>query len=356
MFRLRFIFSLALTCCAMSGEATAQPEPACGPATAEDAGLRTMQHDGIERAYRVAVPPGYVPEREYPLILLFHGWGGDENEFLDIPVVEHLASRRGYILVAPRGLGSGQPDQHLNSWTFRGSATGVDGYGGVICDGEETRDYSYLSCRESGVAKNSCSWTHCQGAAATDVPFALALLEEVAEQWCIDRQRVYASGSSNGGMFTWELGQNPLSASAFRALAPIIGLPHRGYLDGPPAGARLPVLLITGTGDPTVPPGAREEAGYTTTFDGDRYHYASATSIMRSWSLAHGCPIGTPASVFDSGTEEADCRTYCDSGSGWPDVLDCRADMAHVNGLSWSWKLILDFFDAKGAQETSIMR
>jgi hypothetical protein len=52
----------------------------------------------------------------------------------------------------------------------------------------------------------------------------------------------------------------------------------------------------------------------------------------------------------------ADCRTYCgrstpgwsggSAGSGWPKVLDCRAVMGHTYSFSWTWKLILDFFDA----------
>lgn len=48
---------------------------------------------------------------------------------------------------------------------------------------------------------------------------------------------------------------------------------------------------------------------------------------------------------LDDGIEETDCRTYCAAGPGWPEVLDCRARMGHDCGLSWSWELVLDFFD-----------
>ena len=37
--------------------------------------------------------------------MVFHGWGGDENEFLADKNVTTLADERGYIVVAPRGLG-----------------------------------------------------------------------------------------------------------------------------------------------------------------------------------------------------------------------------------------------------------
>lgn len=171
---------------------------------------------------------------------------------------------------------------------------------------------------------------------------------------CVDTSRVFATRGSNGGMFTWALSQNLASAMTFRAIAPLIGLPHRAYLDLP-GKAPLPVLVITGTLDTTVPPGPWESTTYTTTSNGDTY-YTGASAITRAWGAANSCPyVGLAAATFSSGTSQADCRTYCSSAagwtggapsSGWPNVLDCRAAMGHTFSLSWSWKLVLDFFDA----------
>jgi poly(3-hydroxybutyrate) depolymerase len=299
--------------------------------------------------------------------MVFHGWGGDENEFLDDAGVRALADERGDILVAPRGLGSGAPDAKRNSWSFRGSTTGLAGAsdergtGGAgtrgaataICNAARTPNFTYPSCRR--VARNTCSWTHCQ---ADDVAFTLALVSQVESDLCVDRARVYAVGGSNGGMFTWELGQNPASATTFRALAALIGLPHRGYLDPPGKPGRLPMLLITGTQDTTVPPGAWESTRVTTTSDGGAYYYTGASAIMRRWGAANSCPyVGRPAAAFDAGTPRADCRTYCDDNpqgwsagsarAGWPNVLDCRAPMGHDYPFEWAWRLVLDFFDAQ---------
>lgn len=83
-------------------------------------------------------------------------------------------------------------------------------------------------------------------------------------------------------MFTWELGQNAASAPTFRAIAPLIGLPHRGYLENPGKAGNMPILLITGTHDTTVPPGPWESTRHTTTSDGNAYFYTSATAIIRS--------------------------------------------------------------------------
>ena len=346
----------------VSTSGAAATSTGCGKTLAS--GIYQMKDQHVARTYRVFVPSRYQPGVAYPLVMVFHGWGGDENEFLDDKTVTTLADERGYIVVAPRGLGSAAPDSNRNSWSFRGSTTGLAGApegvithppggAGAICDVARTPDFTYPSCRN--VARNSCSWTQCQ---ADDVAFTLALVKEVESEGCVDTTRVFASGGSNGGMFTWELGQNAASAPTFRAIASLIGLPHHGYLDTPAKPGGMPVLVITGMHDTTVPPGAWEGINYTTTSDGSAYYYTGATAIMRRWGTANSCPyIGKPAAPFKTGIDQADCRTYCGdnaqgwsggvAGAGWPHVLDCRATMGHEYDFRWTWKLILDFFDAQ---------
>jgi polyhydroxybutyrate depolymerase len=326
--------------------------PGCG-APGLDSGTYTLAHHGLTRTFRVYVPPEYRRDVPARLVLLFHGWGGNEDEFLDNSLVIEAARARGYILVAPRGLGSDPPDHNNNSWTFSGSATGMagDAIGSkpatrlpAICDFASTPDYRYPSCK-GGVARNSCSWTQCQD---DDVLFTLALARHLEARLCIDTAHVYASGGSNGGMFTWELGQNPLSAPTFHAIAPIIGLPHRGYLSGPGKRENMPVILITGLNDAVVPPGDWDSDDFTTTSnDSDRFYYTGATAITKKWAAAARCNItGNERPVVLSTAAEADCRSYCAlEDTHWPAVLDCRAKMGHDYGLSWSWTLILDFFD-----------
>ena len=238
-------------------------------------GTHEFTFEDVTRTYRLSLPPGASAMQPVPLIMVFHGWGGDESEFLQFDPVIEAAGQRGYALVAPRGLGDGEPDRHNSSWTFSGSDTGLDGNGGPICNAEITPDYRYSSC--AGTAANSCSWTQCQ---QDDVAFTLALLEHLNEQICVDQQRIFAVGGSNGGMFAWELAQNPVSAGKLRAFASLIGLPHRGYRSGPGREGDLPVLLITGQQDPTVPPGEWGDMGFTTTSNGnDRFYYESASAI-----------------------------------------------------------------------------
>ena len=342
---------MALILCLAPIATSADPSTGCGA----PAGLSSGTHDwelpegsGITRTFRVHIPRGYRTDVPAPLVTIFHGWGGNENEFLGKKSITSLADKRGYILVAPRGLGSGEPDHSYNSWSFSGSTTGLDGYAGdgKICGGD-TPNYRYQSCLEKEVENepgyNTCSWTQCQ---ADDIDFTVALVEHIKKQLCVDTDKVFATGGSNGGMFTWELGQDSRSAPTFRAIAPLIGLPHRGYLDPQGKLADLPVLVITGTRDNVVPPGDWDDLEFTTTSNGDdEYYYTGAAAITKSWALAHGCDIPGDAVPFNDGNRKTDCRTYCSGDPGWPRVLDCRARMGHSYSLSWSWKLIMRFFD-----------
>ena len=353
--RILNTLAMALCSCLLSTVVAADELRACG-AEGLDSGSYSLVDQGLQRHYRVHVPAAYDKQKPARMLLWFHGWGGNENEILQFAEIAAMADQHAYILVAPRGLGSGAPDNNYNSWSFSGSNTGLDGDDSnpdvpgdtvAICDPVKTPDYRYASC--ANVAANSCAWTHCQ---ADDVDFTLALVEEISSKLCVDRKNIFASGGSNGGMFSWELAQDARSAGIFRAIAPVIGLPHRGYLSGPGRTGDFPVLLITGTPDDTVPPGNWGDESFTTTAnDNDRFYYTGATAITQVWAAAHACDITQAAKLFDTGVTQAECRTYCDAGRGWPMVSDCRAVMGHEYGLAWSFELMLDFFDAHAAQE-----
>jgi len=337
--------SLLTVSCVANALAAIPGTAGCGSAPPVS-GRYTIGHGGVTRSYVLRLPANYDAARPARMVLVFHGWGGDESEFLGDPTVVAEADRRGYVVVAPRGIGSGPPDRSNNSWTFRGSATGVIAAGAsrtATCDTSMTPDYTYPSCRGKR-ALNTCSWTQCQD---DDVGFIRTLIEHLESTVCIDRRHVFAAGGSNGGMFAWELGANPATAPLLRAIAPIIGLPHRGDERSPGVHGGLPVILVTGTADSVVPPGDWDETGYTTTSnDRDRFYYTGATAVIRRWSAAAGCAVGERERPVGTPYHEADCRSYCATSDGiWPRVLDCRAPMGHEYQLSWSWKLLMDFFD-----------
>ena len=323
------------------------------PQTSWSSGTRTIDHYGVERQFRVHVPTSYKNNESSPLIIGFHGWGGDQNEFLDNETVQSELNEHNYIMISPLGLGSQEPGNFYSSWSFSGSTTGLDGDGinsavpndsNAICNASVTPDYTYPSCQS--VAENSCSWTHCLD---DDISFVARLVAEAKENLCIDNDHIFATGGSNGGMFVWELGQDDRTAQTFRAIAPIIGLPHRGYLKKPKSTNGLPAILITGMGDTTVPPGDWNDKSFTTTSNGEEYYYTGASAIAESWGDALACDISNPPTLVDQNIASAlECRGWplCEGGNTFPPILDCRgSEMGHTYNLTQSWPLIMHFFN-----------
>jgi predicted esterase len=169
--------------------------------------------DGKLVPYRVYLPATYHAGRKYPLILLLHGAGGDETDFLEgyRGTWPKAAEEHGYILAA------------------------VSGRGPV-----------------SGYAKAN--------GAEQDV---LDVLELVKARYSVDAARVYLGGHSMGSAGTWRIGLT--FAERFAGLIPIAGT-SAAVLPGlelqmKTGAKKLPVLMVCGEKDALVAvTGCREVA------------------------------------------------------------------------------------------------
>ena len=171
------------------------------------------------REVLAAVPTGpRKPGR--PLVLLFHGHGGNARHTLGLGAVKGsplaawlaVADREGIVVVALDG------------------AKGADGKQGWN-DGRAGR---------SG------------NPATDDVAYVRAALAALQERFATDPSRTYAMGMSNGGVFTFRLALEldpPLAAIA----ATCASMPGERPPAQPPR--PLSVLLIEGTKDPLMPYG-----------------------------------------------------------------------------------------------------
>lgn len=158
--------------------------------------------DGQLVPYRIYVPSGYDKSKKYPLIMLLHGAGGDENNFLDRyeGTWPKLAEQRGYIIVAANGRGP---------------------LGGYL--------------KENGSEQ--------------DVMDVISLVEK---SYNIDSSREYLAGHSMGGGGTWRLGF--LYRNRFAALAPIAGTRPAAAIDAALAsGRKVPMIVVCGVKDALVP-------------------------------------------------------------------------------------------------------
>ncbi len=135
---------------------------------------QSIEHDGLTRWFRVYEPDVPPPPEGYPLLFVLHGGGGGMRSFLDNGTHAEwpeIADEEGILLVVPNGVNPETGD------------TAGD-------------DQNWNDCRADAPAVET---------GADDVGFVSALIDRVAARWPVDLRRVYATGSSNGGLMSWRL-------------------------------------------------------------------------------------------------------------------------------------------------------
>ncbi|WP_309231199.1 PHB depolymerase family esterase [Nocardia sp. SYP-A9097] len=248
----------------------------------------SFEYGGLQRQYLIHRPAG-VGARP-PVVLVFHGGGGTAESMTNSAGFDRLADSEGFVAVYPVG--------YEKSWS--------DGRGAD---------------------------TKAGAAGIDDVGFVSALIDRIVAQDGVDADRVYATGISNGGMFTQDLGCR--LSDKLAAIAPVAGPLPAADESACATTHPLPVLEIHGTADPIVP----YDGGPVRVTSGN--HGGSGSSPVLSvaatqqlWRTKDGCgPVtSTPlAPTTDDGTtvtiESADCanggkvQLYSITGGGhtWPD-------------------------------------
>ncbi len=165
--------------------------------------------DGRTRSYRLHIPAGLAGTTPAPIVLVLHGGGGNGRGMERLTGFSRLADRERFIVV--------YPDAVDGNW--------VDGRVGMRTE------------------------AHRKG--IDDVAFIAALLDEVARRRPIDAKRVFATGISNGGIFSHYLAAN--LADRIVAIAPVAGGLadpfYRAFAPSQP----VSVFILQGTADPLMP-------------------------------------------------------------------------------------------------------
>jgi polyhydroxybutyrate depolymerase len=171
---------------------------------AAGSGVETIEVAGRARRYHIAV--GSRATAAAPLVFVWHGWGGTAGDMLR--VFDPARIWRDAIVVAPEGLPRRCPGLSPMSQP-----------GWQIALGEfEDRDLQLFD----------------------------AIVELLRRRGCIDPQRVYSTGFSNGGFFSNLLGCQ--RGEVVAAIAPVSGGgPREGGCSGP-----VPVMITHGSADDVV--------------------------------------------------------------------------------------------------------
>jgi polyhydroxybutyrate depolymerase len=199
---------------------------------------------GVERNFLIHVPAKLPPHPA--LVLVFHGGGGTPAGMARLTGFDAQADQHGFIVVYPQGL-----ERHWN-------------------DGRST-------------IKNKVD----------DVGFVTALVAQLTARYAIDPARIYATGMSNGAIFTNFLGCR--MAGTFAAIAPVAGSLAVGMTPGCEPAGPLSVLMIAGTADPIMP----FDGGAVRNFHGhgEGGYVLGAGHSAAFWQFIDGC-AGTSAPLY----------------------------------------------------------
>lgn len=189
-----------------------------------------ITHAGLERQYILYVPDSYSPETPAPLVLNFHGYGSNAVEQMFYGDFRPIADTAGFLIVHPQG-----------TLDFLGGTHWNVGWG---------------------------------TSSVNDVGFTTALIDALSAMYAIDPERIYSTGMSNGGFFSFKLACE--LSDRIAAIASVTGSMNSNQAATCNPAHPMPVMVIHGTADGTVQ------------YDGN-FLFASIASVLAYWVGFNGC-------------------------------------------------------------------
>ncbi len=230
--------------------------------------------DGVEREYILHLPKNYGTEK-LPLVMVFHGGGGTAEQVKDHTKFSKLADNENFIVVYPNAI-----DKNWNDGRI-GDKLPMD------------RD---------------------------DVKFISTLLDTLTANYNINTKRIFSTGISNGGFFSFYLALK--LSNRLLAIAPVTANIPENLKDSWKTDKPISVLLINGTKDPLV-----KFNGGPVGFKDDES--GRGVSLSTSWTVKilagnNSCQTSTKIEEIED-KEDDDCRaekeTYYKCADGTKIVL-----------------------------------
>ena len=192
-----------------------------------------INYENIDRTFILYVPSSYSSSSKQPLVFNFHGYGSNASEQMNYGDLRSQADANGFILVHPEAL-----DDIVGTsyWNIKGWSESVH----------------------------------------DDVKFTENLINLLMDKYSINAERIYSTGMSNGGFFSFHLACN-LSAS-FAAVASVTGSMTKSTFDSCNPRKPTPVMQIHGSLDFTVP------------YKGlDTLNMKPIMDVMEYWKVSNAC-------------------------------------------------------------------
>ena len=252
---------------------------------------KTFSHDNVNRNYLIYIPDSYDSEIDYPLMFLFHGFGGIASEFINTADMRDLAESNNFIVVYPQGLDLGGTGSHWN------------------CSNPSADNKSDVD----------------------DIGFIENLIDQLLIDYpVIDNKRIYAAGYSNGGFMSYYLGCN---SKKFAAIGSVAGTMLDDSYQSCNASFPTAMINIHGTDDFDVP------------YDGNIY-YPSIPEVVDWWKNFNNTPnedlltnqdgsIEQYIYYNDAGDRYVEHIKMIGGGHYWDDKLNYNG--TNTSGLIWGF-------------------
>jgi polyhydroxybutyrate depolymerase len=249
---------------------------------------------GTERSFAVHVPPSLAGGKDLPVVLVFHGGGGDGPGIRAQTGMDGVADRNGFIAVYPQGTSSLLKEK-MRTWNS-GGCCGIAGRKNI-----------------------------------DDVSFVSEMIDFLVREYKADPRRIYATGHSNGSQLSYRLACE--LSGKIAAIAPNAG---QRVLDDCKPDRPVPLLHIHGTADPCAKFEGGKECGgcYSKAFglelgSSDRWPCRAVRAVVREHALMNGCADKTDITftkgamtceAFSGCPKEAPVKLCAIAGAGhvWP--------------------------------------
>lgn len=240
---------------------------------------RTLVVEGETRTYRLHVSEAAEPDKPRPLVLVLHGGGQTGARIQELIGMDSTADRHGFWVAYPDGT--------------KGAGGGFTWNGGDCC----------------GAAMRQ---------KIDDVEFIEALIDKLTEMGCIDPRRVYATGISNGAIFTYRLGCD--LSDKIAAIAPIAGAL---MMDRCTPGRPVPAIIFHGSKDKHV-----KVEGGRNLMSGANRAFPPLAETRDRWIQINGCSEESER-IYQKG--DSTCWSY-EKCANQGDVTFC---MVEGGGHTW---------------------
>jgi polyhydroxybutyrate depolymerase len=246
--------------------------------------------NGLTRSFLVHVPLEYDGGSALPLVLVFHGAGGDAAKAAGITGWDRKADDENFIVAFPNGVPP-----------------------------KADRPPSFLRNPQFWNAGSKRSATSDPG--PDDVAFSSTIIDTIDKTYNLDSKRVYATGFSNGAAMCWRLGVD--LSNRIAAIGPVAG--YLAVQDPHPV-KPVPAIVIACLKDPLIPIDGGVVKDIWSRQERNR---PSVREVVKQYAVLCGCqpePVsthedgGVTKMVYGPGKNGAEVVFYtiADAGHSYP--------------------------------------